>query len=72
MEASRLAVMVQLYDHRLRAVDEQGLPVVQGAVRDAFGAVPGHHQFDRRRLGALAMTTARRLSPVVRASRCSG
>ncbi len=40
-----------LDDHRLRAVDEQGLPVVQGAVRGAVGAVPGHHPLDRRRLG---------------------
>ncbi len=41
----------QLYDHRLLTVDEEGLPVVQGTVRDAFGAVPGHDQLDRCRLG---------------------
>lgn len=44
-------LIAQLYDHRVRAVDEQGLPVVQSAVSDAFGTVPGHDQLDRRRLG---------------------
>ena len=40
-----------LYDLGFWAVDEQGLPVVKGAVGDAFGAVPGHHVFDGGRLG---------------------
>jgi hypothetical protein len=34
--------VAQLYDHDAWVVDEQGLPVVQGAVSDPFGAVPGH------------------------------
>lgn len=47
----RQDLMAQLYDPRFRAVDEQGLPVVKSAVCDSFGAVPGHDQLDRSRLG---------------------
>jgi hypothetical protein len=43
--------MAQLYDPRFRAVDEQDLPVAKSAVSDSLGAVPGHDQLDRSRLG---------------------
>jgi len=43
--------MTQLDDPRFSTVDEQGLPVVKSAVSEPFGAVPGHDQLDRRRLG---------------------
>ena len=47
----RLDMMAQLYDPRFRAVDEQDLPVAKSAVSDSLGAVPGHDQLDRSRLG---------------------
>lgn len=47
----QLIQIAQLHDQSLCAVDEQGLPVVQGAVSDPFGAVSGHDQLNRGRLG---------------------
>jgi len=46
-----LDLMAQLYDPRFRAVDKQDLPVAKSAVSDSLGAVPGHDQLDRSRLG---------------------
>ena len=45
------ATRYELYELCVWAVDEQGLPVVQGAVSDPFGTVAGHDGLDRRRLG---------------------
>ena len=40
----------RLYNRGIRAVNEKGLPVAQGTVRDPFGAVAGHDVVHRRRL----------------------
>ncbi len=47
--------IAQLYDHRVWAVEEQGLPILQGAVSNAFGAVPGHGLLDGSHLGCPAV-----------------